>query len=740
MKDKLYKLMDWPAIEAIVYGEEASPQNILGRHIVGANALFQTFQPNAKEVILVIEDEKNSEKSKEYIMELADEEGFYAAAVLGKAKGKYHYVVTDIKGRKHIVGDPYAYDVSEKDECFDRFVKGEAVDAYEYMGAHLTEIDGTMGALFRVWAPNALRVSVVGAFNDWNGKCCPMIKNEESGIFSLFIPGLTEGEEYKYEINAKGGQVYIKQDPYAQVTKKGCVTVPAMKNFKWNDDLYLAAMAGNDRISGSLCIYQTDISEFLDSKGKYVHKKTASVIDMIKKCGYNYIQLMMSGDEMYLLPSGVSADDIKKMVQSFHAENIGVIYEWNPSYFAVTDEGMGCFDGTYLYGHLDERKRYNTAFSGYYFNYARPEVKSYLMSNANYWLKEFHFDGIHVEGLSSMLYLDYGKYDGEWTANIYGGHENLEAIDFIKKFNYMLHKDYPYAISLTREEGAYPCVTSKLSDNGLGFDYLWNNGHSEDYLAFMRENVPFMNVNKITDNMSYAYCENYVLTISKDDVVAANEYNYLRVEEGASFYDYIPVADENKDDVKRATLAYYMARPGKKLFYKGQVDCEELADLNNLYRKHEALSEYDCNPDGFEWVNAINTGDGVISFIRKAKYIDHSILVVCNFSENEYKEYKVGVPYEGKYKMIFTSDDKKYGGKSSISNRFKPTEVEFYDGRPNSVTLKLAPRSVTYYSYTPYTEAEFLKMAEEKVAKFKENAEKEARKKAKELNEMSSSK
>ncbi|MBQ0027167.1 MAG: alpha amylase C-terminal domain-containing protein [Lachnospiraceae bacterium] len=735
MKDKLYKMMNWPEIEAIVYGEEAHPDKILGRQFLSTNTLFQTYLPDAKEVILVIEDEKG-DKNKEYIMELADEEGFYATALRGKAKGKYHYSVTDIKGKKSEKYDPYDFDVTLDRKQIDKFVSGESVDAYEFMGAHLVDVEGISGVVFRVWAPNAIRVSVVGAFNNWNGKTNPMIKDDESGIFSLFVPGLKAGEAYKFEISARGGLVYTKQDPYAFKTSKGCAVVSDDKAFDWKDELYLATESKNDKSSMPFNIYETELTAILDSKGKLTAKGISSLVERTKICGYNYVQLMMGGDFMYMLPSGIASEEIKKMVQAFHNENIGVIYVWNPSYFAVDDEGMGCFDGTYLYGHLDERKRYNTAFSGYYYNFGRPEVKSYLMSNAAYWMKNYHFDGMFVEGLSSILYLDYGKYDGEWTANMYGGHENLEAISFIKDFNTMLNRDYPYAFSITREEGAFPKVTDSISEGGLGFDYLWNNGLAEDYLAFVRSGNK--DLSKLTDNMSYAYCENYIVTMSKDDVTAANNYDYLRVENGSTYFDGIEIADDEKEALKRATLAYLMAHPGKKLIYKGQDDEKVIAELNALYKKLPALNKKDRSGDGFEWINAINNGDGIISFLRKDEYINHTIFVVCNFSDKEYKEYKFGVPYEGKYKMIFTSDDKKFGGRGSVNNRFKCTEEEAYDGRSNCLKLKLAPRSVSFYTYIPYSEDELLKLADEKLERIRKQLVDAAKEKARLLNERSS--
>lgn len=732
MKDKLYKMMNWPEIEAIVYGEEGKPQTILGRHSVSTYTLFQTFQPNVKEVRLVIEEDKEHDKNKEYIMEMADEEGFYAIAILGKIKGSYHYVITDIKGKKHVIADPYDHVMECDGVSFDKFAGGSARDAYKFMGAHVMTINGNSGVGFRVWAPNAMRVSVVGDFNDWNGKSHPMMKDEEKGIFSLFIPGLSAGCTYKYELSVKGGVEYTKRDPFALEIKDGVCIVSDETEYTWSDAGYFKSVDRMDMIKKPLNIYQTELAKLADDKGLSAELMD-KLVSHLKDGGYDYVQLIMDMTYKFALPAGIAVKDLKLLVDKLHGSKIGVICEWNPASFAGDAEGLGCFDGTYLYGHLDERKRYNLEIGGNNFNYTRQEVVSFLYSNASYWMKEFHMDGLHVNGLSSMLYLDYGKNDGEWVANIYGSNENLEAIDCIIKLNTVIHRDYPYAITTTREVGAFPKVTDKISDGGLGFDFIWNNGFTEDYLSFMKDGQPFTAINKLTDNMAYAYCENYILTISKEDVIEANDNDVERVEKGAGFFDYIPVPDEKKDAVKRATLAYYMAHPGKKLIYSGQDMDVESAALGKLYRDLSALYSLDHNQFGFEWINAINSGDGVVSFIRKDEYLEHSIFVVCNFSEKEYKTYKFGMPYEGKYKMIFNSDDKKYGGKSAVSNRFKETEDEFYSGRPNSLTVKIPPMSVSMYSYTPYNEEELLKIAEEKVRRYKEKVESEAKSRAKAL-------
>ncbi len=731
-------MMNWPEIEAIVYGEEGKPQTILGRHNVSSYTLFQTFQPSAQSVVLVIEDEKNGEKNKEYTMELADEAGFYAIAILGKIKNSYYYIVTDIEGKRHKIYDPYdplvysdVIGISKSDA--DGFMDGGMYHAHRLLGSHIISGGKHKGVLFRVWAPNAVRVSVIGDFNGCNGKNHPMMMDEDSGIFSLFIPGLEAGCKYRYELHVRGGRIYSKLDPYSTLIKDGMSVVDAVKGFKWSDDVFTDPTRTTDRKKAPVAIYEADLKDIAGKTGKITENSAGSFASYIMDEGYSYVMLKLNKEQIYSTYRDIQSTDIKRLVAALHKKDIGVIGKFNISSFTADDDWLKEYDGTYLYGHMDERKRVNVANGGFYYNYARPEVRAYLMSAVRYWIEEYRIDGLHLEDLSSMLYLDYGRYDGEWVANIYGGRENLDAIDFIKALNSMVHKYFPGVILTTKEISAFPKVTAPVDEDGLGFDYLWNNGLTEEYIRFIKSKPGERNIHLLTDNMSYAYAENYVLTISSEDVLEATDYEHMKVEKGATLFDYIPVEDERKGRVARATLAYLWAHPGKKLICKGQGDDAEIAALNKLYKEQKALHRLDTNPYGFEWVSAIDKGDGVISFIRKDEYLNHSIFVVCNFSDNDYASYKFGMPYEGKYKMIFTSEDKKFGGKSAVTTRPKETVEEFYDGMPNSLTVRIPAMSVCYYSYTPYTEDELLKLAQIKVDRFKERLEKEAKEKAKEL-------
>ncbi len=739
MKDKLYKIMNWPKIEAIVYGEESHPSSVLGRHFFNGYTLFQTFIPDAKDVFLIIEGTDDL-----LPMELADEEGFFAITVPFKEQRNYQYQYIDKVRKKHMIYDSYDFPVMLSNEDRTRWKNGISYHAYEFMGAHERTINGVKGVAFMVWAPNAVRVSVVGEFNGYNGKCNPMEKCDETGIFSIFIPQLEVGCKYRYEIYAYGGLTFQKLDPYALmqdgVDERESV-ICQLPSIEWKDTEFFKKKELFNKEKAKINIYQIDLSNYKDNDGTLL--KFNAILEIllpyVKEMRYTHVEIMpvMDNSIYSLNKDHGSLTDFMQFINRLHEEGIGVILEWIPSYFKKEESGLAFFDGTYLYGHLDERKRYNVTYDAYMFNYAREEVTNYLLSNAFYWVKMFHVDGLHFLGLSSMLYLDYDKNDGEWVANLYGGNENLDAIEFVKHANSILHKEYYGILTTTKETSAWPKITSPLDDNGLGFDYVWDNGFGDSYLNFIGNECDkrLDCMNELTDCMAYAYSEDYILTISNEDLDKI----------GGSLYSLMPENEEKKLSNIRLTLAYYMSHPGKKLVFMGQESCnqkeknmEELSKtLNRIYMEIPALHELDRFEKGFEWIQCINHGDGILSYLRKDDYLDHTILVVCNFSDKGYSSYKFGVPYEGKYKMIFCSEDKQFGGIGIVSSRAKETKEEEYDGRNNSLSVGILPLSVTYYQYIPYSEKELLKIAEKKVEMIKVKLEKEAIKKAKVLKQLS---
>lgn len=727
MKDKLYKIMSWPEIEAIVYGDTNCPNTILGRHYSTGYTLYQMYMPSALSVNIIFSGEKKKLK-----MELADDEGFFAVAVLGKDIRDYMYEVTFNDGSKKNIIDPYIFNPVLSDSEMLSFSKGTSHHAYKYMGSDVVTINGINGTRFRVWAPNATRVSVVGDFNDWNGKIHPMILDDKSGVFSLFIPGIEAGVGYRYEILQKGGEICQKQDPYAVSCddSRNCSVVDSYEDYKWNDSLYLDSRVELNKEDAVVNIFEVD-STLWDASNKKLNKTAvSSLCKYVKEVGYTHLLLNVSTANFYCLNNKIDKNQLKNLVDSLHALNIGVLIKWNPCYFNPDETGLKIFDGTYLYGHLDERKRYNAMF-GYNFNYGREQVDDYLVSNLIYWIEEFHIDGIHIDEISTILRLDYGKTEGDFASNIYGGNENLEAVTFVKKVNSLLHTKYKGIITTTKETSMYPKVTYDINDDGLGFDFIWDNGFGEDYLDFLRNNSK--DINKLTDSMAYAYSENYILTLSKEDVIAANNFDSERVNEGAGYFDSFDVDDNMKLSMKKATLGFFMAHPGKKLIYLGQDEKNLSTKLNECYSQLPSFSELDRYKEGFEWVTAFNNGTGVIPFIRKSELFKDNILVVCNFSYENYNEFKLGVPYEGKYKCFLCTEDKAYGGTYKMPSRAFASIDEEYDGKECTISVSIPPMSVSYYSYEPYTEEEFLKIAHKKALIIKKELELEAIRREKDL-------
>lgn len=715
-------MMSWPQIEAIVYGEEGNPQTILGRHYISAYTLYQTFIPDVSKVSLRFVGDK-----KIYPMEQADEAGFYAIAFLGKELRDYFYEVTYNDGTVKEVYDPYIFNPHIDEKHYLSWIKGTSVHAYKYMGSHITTIDGIQGIVFRVWAPNAIRVSIVGDFNNWNSKAHPMMLDSKTGVFSLFIPKMKSGEKYLYDICTKGGNSYRKADPYCPYYDNDDEVniCDFQSEYIWKNDSK-RPISSKDNTNEIINIFEIDNSLWNETEATQplTKKSIDELVSYVNELGYTHVLMNFTAKRFFGVDAKLLKDNyLKQLIDALHEKSIGVIFKWNPCFFTNEENGLKCFDGTYLYGHLDERLRYNAMF-GYNFNYSREGVKVFLMSDLFYFIEEYHVDGVHVDEISTILYLDYGRSNNDYVSNIYGGTENLDAIEFLKNFNSLVHSSIEGFFTSTKETCMYPNVTSPVKEDGLGFDYIWDNGFGEDYLSFIKNNDK--DIHKLTDSMTYAYSENYILTISKEDVIASCDYDYERFYEGNGYFDNIAYEETEKMAVKRATLAFFMAHPGKKLFFMGQ-DMKNLSlKLNKLYKELPALHVLDRYTEGFEWISAWSNGNGVISFMRKGESFKDTVLVVCNFSSQMFEEYKLGVAYEGKYKLLLCSEDKLFGGEYKPSYRAIKTVDEEYDGKEATITLKLPALSVSYYSYEPYTEEEFVKIARAKALKIRKEMEKEA--------------
>lgn len=744
MDKKLYDLMDWAGIEEMVYSEARHPENLLGRHVLEEGVLIQAFIPTAEAVAVKI-----LSTGKVYPMSLADDEGFFAALLPKKTTAAYTLQITYDNGSREEVYDPYSFPSQFTDSDLKKFASGIHYQIYEKMGAHPMTIDKVEGVLFVVWAPCAMRVSVVGDFNLWDGRRHQMKLHEGSGVYELFIPGLKEGDIYKYEIKKMNGDPVLKADPYANYAELRPNTASVVWNigkYQWNDKEWMAERAKKDSKKKPMSIYELHLGSWkrkehlLDRDGLeitgsefYNYREIAKdLAAYVKEMGYTHIELMpvmehpldaswgyqVSG---YYAPTSRygTPDDFMYFMDYMHSQGIGVILDWVPAHFPRDAWGMAAFDGTCVYEHKDPRQGSHPHWGTLIYNYGRPQVVNFLIANAMFWAEKYHADGIRMDAVASMLYLDYGKNDGEWVANIYGGHENLEAVEFLKHLNSIFKKRRDGAVLIAEESTAWPKITGDVKDGGLGFDYKWNMGWMNDFLGYMQCDPYFRRYHygELTFSLLYAYSEDFILVFSHDEVVHGK----------GSMAGKMPGATlEDKYANLRAAYGFMIGHPGKKLLFMGQEFGQmnewnentslewELLDypihkqtrdyvkaLNKLYAEYPALSEMDYHPHGFEWIECNNAAESILVFIRKTKKKEETLMFVCNFDTVAHDKFKVGVPFAGRYKEILNSDAKEFGGLGRVNIRAKASKKEEINEKANSITINLPPLSVCVFTCTP---------------------------------------
>lgn len=736
MNAKLYKLMNWARIEGVVYSEEDHPHEILGTQAVNGGTLIQTFQPHAKKVSVRIKP-----SDKDIPMEMADEAGFFAVFIKEKARFEYSYLCTLEDGTKQEVRELYNYEPTVSEKEARKFNAGLHYEAYDMLGAHVKEIDGVSGTAFAVWAPNAVRVSVVGDFNEWDGRVHQMRRIADTGIFEIFIPDIKEGDIYKYEIKIKGGLIVLKADPYAfgaELRPENASVVRSLDEYQWNDGKWLAFRGKYQAESAPVSIYEVHLGSFKkpdDGRDFYNYREIAPMLaSYVKDMGYTHVELMPIMEHPldeswgyqvigYYAPTSRygTPEDFMYFMDYMHEQEIGVILDWVPAHFPRDTYGLSNFDGTCLYEHQNPRQGFHPQWGTLLYNYGRPEVRNYLIANALFWVRKYHADGIRMDAVASMLYLDYGKKDGEWIANIYGGNENLEAVELLKHLNSVFKKQNPDVLLIAEESTAWPMVTGVLKDGGLGFDYKWNMGWMNDFLGYMKYDPYFRthHYGELTFSMIYAYSERFILTLSHDEVVHGK----------SSMIGKMPGEREQKFANLRAALAYLMLHPGKKLLFMGQdmaefdewnenrelewdllqYDAHQqinqlMKGLNAFYRSHPSLYQLDHRQEGFEWINNISANENIVVFLRKSHIEDETLLVVCNFGGNGQDNYKIGVPGPGKYKEVLNTDAVMYGGSGIINPRLKQSKKDECDNREDSIRIKLAPLSVSVFQYTRVNE------------------------------------
>ena len=745
MDKNLYDLMDWAAIEEIAYSECDRPKKILGSHKVENGFLVQTFIPHAKSVELLIDGNKNP-----VAMECADEVGFFACLVGRSKEFKYQFIVTYDNDTVQTIYDPYSFDSIYTEEDLSKFEAGINYEIYEKMGAKHMTLSGVEGVNFSVWAPEAMRVSVVGDFNLWDGRRNQMNKLGDFGVYELFIPGLKVGDLYKFEIKTMKGEPMLKADPYAfysELRPNTASIVADISGFEWGDEDWMknreVFQSTETDKSPAMNIYELHLGSWIrkemqyDENGEevngsvfYNYREIApKLATYVKKMNYTHIELMpimehpLDGSWGYQVTGYYSPtsrygtpDDFMYFMNYMHKKNIGVILDWVPAHFPRDLHGLGCFDGSHVYEHPDPRRGSHPHWGTLIYNYARPQVSNFLIANALFWAEKYHVDGIRMDAVASMLYLDYGKNAGEWLPNIYGGNENLDAIEFLKHLNSIYKKKYPSSLLIAEESTAWPKITGDLKDGGLGFDYKWNMGWMNDFLEFMKLDPYFRSgdYNGLTFSLLYAYSENFILVLSHDEVVHGK----------ATLAGKMPGAtQEEKFNNLRVAYGFMMTHPGKKLLFMGQEfgqmnewnedvslewDLLEYENhkkmqryskaLNKLYLDYPALYKLDYNPDGFEWINCTSKDETIVVFLRKTEKEEDTLVVVCNFTPVVY-EREIGVPYKGTYTEIFNSDDKKFGGSGVGNKRAKKSVKKKADGRENSLKIKVPPMAMVVFKW-----------------------------------------
>ena len=620
------------------------------------------------------------------------------------------------------------------------FGQGNHYEIYKKLGAHLTEKDGVAGTYFAVWAPRAKSVKLIGDFNNWDGKEHEMTRLEPLGIYELFVPGVGEGNIYKYLIDGADGNLHYKCDPYgfSAEMRPGTASKVADLSYKWKDSKWMEARAEVDTNKMPMSIYEVHLGSWKrhpheeEETGFYTYEELAEeLVKYVKEMGYTHVELMGIAEHPfdgswgyqvtgYFAPTSRygTPKQFKKLIDALHKAKIGVILDWVPAHFPRDAHGLANFDGAPLYEYPDPRKGEHPDWGTKIFNYEMNEVKNFLISNALYWMEEFHIDGLRVDAVASMLYLDYGKQDGQWVANKYGGNNNLEAIEFFKHLNSCLLGKYPGTLMIAEESTAWPKVTDKPENDGLGFSYKWNMGWMHDFLEYMKLDPYFRknNHNKMTFAASYMTSENYILVLSHDEVV------HLK----CSMINKMPGYPDDKFANLKAGYAFMMGHPGKKLLFMGQEfaqyqewsEARELdwyllgeekhqqmqgwvKELLHIYKKHPCLYSLDRSYDGFQWINADDADRSIFSFVRYDETKKKSLLFVMNFTPMAREDYRVGVPRRKQYKLILNSHDEKFGGNDIVENRetvYKAAKGEC-DKQPFSFSYPLPPYGVAVFEF-----------------------------------------
>jgi len=707
------------SLERLLTARHHDPFAILGLHPAPEGWALRVFRPDASRVTLLLPDSAAD-------LTLIDGRGLFEwRGALAPARP--WRLAIEAGGQPFEITDPYAFGPLLSDQEIHLFNEGRLLEAWRSLGAQPMRLDGVDGVRFAVWAPNAERVSVVGGFNNWDGRVHAMRVRGGSGIWELFIPGLAAGDLYKFEIrNRDSGAIMVKADPYAQgfeMRPGNAAVVPAASRHAWGDAEWLQARARRDWLHAPMNIYEIHAGSWRrhpDGRFYNWRELADALVPYVTDLGYTHLELLPVTEHPldeswgyqttgYFAPSSRfgSADDFRYFVDACHQAGIGVLLDWVPGHFPMDAWALARFDGTALYEHEDPRLGVHQDWGTHIFNYGRGEVKGFLLSSAYYWLAEFHLDGLRVDAVASMLYLDYSRKDGEWLPNKYCGRENLEAIDFLREMNAMVHERFPGALTIAEESTAWPMVSRPTYVGGLGFSMKWNMGWMNDTLAYMQQDPVYRRYhhNNLTFGQLYAYSENFVLPFSHDEIVHGKR-SLLGKMPGDAWQQFANL---------RLLLAYQAASPGKKLNFMGnefgqgrewsekweldwglvQTHWHEgitrcLRDLNRLYRDLPPLHDLDFQSEGFGWIDCHDADQSILTFQRRDRQ-GRAVVVALNFTPVPRDGYRIGAPAAGFWREIFNSDSAYYGGGNLGNGAGLMTEDLPWMGYAQSLVLTLPP-------------------------------------------------
>ncbi|MDT8424635.1 MAG: 1,4-alpha-glucan branching protein GlgB [Methyloprofundus sp.] len=694
------------------------PFSILGRHKKEAKTTITVYLPYAESAEIVVPNVQ---------LQRIPNTDFFQAAIIDDKALPQHYQLKyiDKAGNKHTQYDPYSFGSQLPEFDQHLFAEGRHWHIYKKLGAHLHAVDGIEGVLFTVWAPNAGRVSVVSEFNSWDGRCHPMRILGGSGIWEIFIPGITVGCLYKYEIlNRNTHQISVKTDPYSQQFEFRPQTASVIideAEYTWSDEAWMTKRPKHDWLHEAMSTYEVHLGSWKrDAQGNFLNYRDLAheLVDYVIYMGFTHIELLPITEHPldaswgyqttgYFAPTSRhgSSDDFRYFIDYCHQHNIGVILDWVPAHFPKDEFALARFDGSALYEHEDPRKGEHRDWGTLIYNYDRNEVKNFLLSSAYFWLEEFHLDGLRVDAVASMLYLDYSREANDWVPNQYGGNENLEAIDFLRELNTVTHEQHPGTVVIAEESTSWPQVTRPTWTGGLGFSMKWNMGWMHDMLSYMQQDPVHRrhHHDQLTFGMLYAFTENFMLPFSHDEVVHGK----------GSMLNKMPGDEWQKFANLRLLYTFMFTYPGKKLLFMGcdfaqgtewnfnqALDWYVLdysyhkgiqtlvKDLNKLYVKHPALFQHDFDNQGFEWIDCHDVEQSIISFTRKTE--DQTLIVILNFTPVPRENYRIGVPRAGTYHEIFNSDSEYYAGSNS-GNGYIASESTPWMNQDQSVNLTIPP-------------------------------------------------